>query len=129
VAESIIDHWCLTRGPVDLPLAIGRHPDHRLVFEIGARLASEGAVVTYYEDFPYVTVEGELERRLAELPSMIAELTDVTDVLDTRVRAISAYPSQLRSLFRADGMFRGPYDESVRHHAARIGGSDGRYYE
>ncbi len=129
IAESIIDDWRLTRGPVDLPLAIGRHPDHRLVFEIGARLAGEGAAVTFYEDFPYVMIEGELERRLAELPPMIAELTDVTDVLDARVRAISAYSSQLRSLSRADGMFRGPYDESVRRHAARLGGEAGRYYE
>ncbi|WP_322493921.1 hypothetical protein [Chloroflexus sp.] len=47
------------------PLGVGQHLDHQLTCRIAAQLA--GPVVMWYEDFPYVARDGELERRLAQL--------------------------------------------------------------
>jgi LmbE family N-acetylglucosaminyl deacetylase len=48
------------------PLAVGTHPDHRLVFEIGAALAHE-PFVWFYEDAPYAQVPALREDRLHQL--------------------------------------------------------------
>lgn len=49
------------------PLAIGRHVDHRLIFEILTKLAKKiNKKFTYYEDIPYRSQPGAREKRLAE---------------------------------------------------------------
>jgi LmbE family N-acetylglucosaminyl deacetylase len=40
------------------PVAIGGHPDHRLIRDVGLRLASEGHAVELYGDIPYIVRYG-----------------------------------------------------------------------
>jgi LmbE family N-acetylglucosaminyl deacetylase len=40
------------------PAAIGGHPDHELVRDVGLALAATGAAVTFYADLPYATEFG-----------------------------------------------------------------------
>lgn len=51
---------------VYFPLGVGAHPDHRLVFEVGAALAEEPCV-WFYEDVPYAQVRALREERLHQL--------------------------------------------------------------
>ncbi|HEX5661857.1 MAG TPA: PIG-L family deacetylase [Polyangiales bacterium] len=51
---------------VFFPLAVGAHPDHRLVFEVGAAFAEE-AFVWFYEDVPYAQVRALRDDRLHQL--------------------------------------------------------------
>jgi LmbE family N-acetylglucosaminyl deacetylase len=51
---------------VFFPLGVGGHPDHRLVFEVGAALADE-PFVWFYEDIPYAQVPALREDRLHQL--------------------------------------------------------------
>jgi LmbE family N-acetylglucosaminyl deacetylase len=50
-----------------VPLAVGHHVDHQILFEIGARIAEHrplGCEVRCYEDVPYVFIPYLLRRRL-----------------------------------------------------------------
>jgi LmbE family N-acetylglucosaminyl deacetylase len=51
---------------VFFPLAIGAHPDHRLVFEVGEAFAEE-PFVWFYEDVPYAEVRALRDDRLHAL--------------------------------------------------------------
>ncbi|MET0283208.1 MAG: PIG-L family deacetylase [Polyangiales bacterium] len=51
---------------VYFPLGVGGHPDHRLVFEVGAALADE-PFVWFYEDIPYAQVPALRSDRLHQL--------------------------------------------------------------
>jgi LmbE family N-acetylglucosaminyl deacetylase len=51
---------------VYFPLGIGGHPDHRLVFEVGAAVAQD-ADVWFYEDVPYALVRALRDERLHQL--------------------------------------------------------------
>jgi len=118
IAEDLCELAAITRASrVYVPLGIGGHVDHRLVHGAGASLARAGVEVWYYEDFPYVTVDGARERRLGELAvSVTAQTVDIAPVLERRIAAIGAYASQLATLFRADGPFPGPFERLVPKH-------------
>ncbi len=55
-----------TPAKVFFPMAIGGHPDHRLVFEVGCAFA-EDPHVWFYEDIPYAQVRALREERLHQL--------------------------------------------------------------
>lgn len=78
------------------PLGVGQHVDHQLTCRIAAQLAGP---VMWYEDFPYVAREGELERRLAQLDWPLRPLARAIDErMNARLAAIAAYASQLAEL-------------------------------
>lgn len=55
-----------------VPLAVGGHVDHRLVFEAGRALARSGRRVWAYEDAPYaIHTPGATAQQLAELEAAI----------------------------------------------------------
>ena len=93
-------------------------------------LVRAGAPVRFYEDYPYSGAAGSLEARLARLGAAFAvERVDVTPWLERRIRAIGAYTSQLRALFRPDGRVPGPYQDAVSRFAANVAGEPSRFAE
>lgn len=98
------------------PLGVGQHVDHQITYR--AALDGAGQPLAFYEDFPYVTVPGALERRLADLDEALSPRTRGIDAtLATKINTVHQYPSQLDELFGgADGMVRAvtDYAHSVR---------------
>lgn len=100
------------------PLAIGEHVDHVLV-----RLAVEALTpsdrLCYYEDFPYAEADETLKRADYFIARCIA-LT--RHEIETRVRAIACYASQVRVMFgSAEAM-----SDRLHRYIARVGGE--RYW-
>jgi len=59
-----------------LPLGVGHHPDHRVLFEAGRRLVAKGmsgCTLTYYEDIPHAFYSHLRNFRLASLGVMESE--------------------------------------------------------
>lgn len=92
-----------------VPLGIGSHVDHQLVFEAGRCLASQGVKVYAYEDCPYAihTPEGQ-RTRLAALDGKVGEpvLVPIAETLEQRLEAIACYESQVPVIFRFTHDFR-----------------------
>ncbi|WP_427914450.1 PIG-L deacetylase family protein [Ramlibacter sp. MMS24-I3-19] len=102
-----------------VPLGVGNHVDHQLVFEAGARLALRGVEVWAYEDLPYgIHTPASLPRRLAKLRGRLGEEVayPVANFLDRKIEAIGAYGSQLPVIFR----FTQDYAAAVRQHALAV---------
>jgi len=82
------------------PLAVGSHVDHAMCFLAADVLRRRGARILYYEDVPYATRAGALERRLADLDEdLVARAIDITPHLARRIEAASCYRSQLAGAF------------------------------
>lgn len=100
------------------PLAIGGHVDHVLVRRAVEALTPSDRLC-YYEDFPYAEAGEPLERADPLVARCIA-LT--THEIETRVRAIACYASQVRVMFgSAEAM-----SDRLRRYIARVGGE--RYW-
>lgn len=84
-----------------VPLAIGNHVDHQIVFMVGRRLAELGRGVCCYADLPYALDEPSYRRRLSQLgdPRPCSQAISA-ELFDRRWRAIERYESQLHVLFR-----------------------------
>jgi LmbE family N-acetylglucosaminyl deacetylase len=52
----VLRRLCLDLGGILLlsPMGIGNHVDHQITAQVAGRLASNGATLLFYEDFPYV---------------------------------------------------------------------------
>jgi len=112
-------------GPETLvtgPLAIGRHVDHQAIYAAMPLLAARGVRVRGYEDYPYAADEEEYRTRMAapDLVGARAEVVDIAPWLETKVRAIGCYASQLHSLFPDI-----PMPEAVRAYGNLVAGSTG----
>lgn len=110
------------------PLAIGHHVDHQAAFLAATRLAHAGYSVAFYEDFPYVTVDGALGQRLTELGGQEAFSTtmiSIDSVLARKIAAIDAYASQLTVLFGDSPSMA----QAVISYAERLQPTGGRYGE
>ncbi|MDB4956497.1 MAG: LmbE family protein [Myxococcales bacterium] len=131
LAHDVEALWRSTANArVYLPLGIGGHVDHQVCYLAGDRLIAAGAIVAFYEDFPYTTVSGRFQARLAQLGQPFSfDVTEITDWMPQRIEAIRCYASQLSGLFDPDGPFPGPYEMLVRRHAAAIGGGNHRLCE
>jgi hypothetical protein len=106
------------RGQIVAPLAVGNHVDHQIV-----RQAAEeafGGELLYYEDYPYVAVEGALERVIAPgdegWEARVVTLDEAA--MTAKIEAVAAYASQLSSFF-AD---HADLEAQLRSHAQRSGG-------
>jgi len=109
---------------VFVPLGIGSHVYHQLVFEAGRCLAAQGVEVYAYEDCPYAihTPEGR-QTRLAAVNRKVGEpvLVPIADTLKRRLEAIACYASQLPVIFR----FTQDYYRAVTGFACEVGGALG----
>jgi LmbE family N-acetylglucosaminyl deacetylase len=109
---------------VFVPLGVGSHVDHQLVFEAGRRLAARGIDVYAYEDCPYaIHTPAGVEARLNSLGKAVGEpvIVPIGDGLEKRIEAIACYGSQVPVIFRFTADFRG----AVAEFARRVGGSLG----
>lgn len=109
---------------VFVPLAVGDHVDHQLVFETGRRLAQRGVDVWAYEDLPYaIHTPAGLSERLRAVDGAVKgpTLLPIAGTLDRKLDAIAAYASQLPVIFR----FTDDYRAAVRGHAVSVGGAEG----
>ncbi|HZY20263.1 MAG TPA: PIG-L family deacetylase [Ramlibacter sp.] len=107
-----------------VPLGVGRHVDHQLVFAAGRRLAARGVEVWAYEDLPYgIHTPSALPARLQELGAAVgpALLQPVGPGLPAKLEAIAAYATQVPVIFRFTSDFR----SAVRAHALAAGGESG----
>lgn len=102
-----------------VPLAIGNHVDHQIVYLVGRLLAMRGWRVYAYEDFPYAVLGDDAMRRLAAVTDEIgeAETWSVGATLARRVEAIAAYSSQLPVIFR----FTADWPGVIATHAWALG--------
>lgn len=85
-----------------VPLGIGEHVDHQLVYRVGQVLVSRGWRVMAYEDFPYAILGDANERRHALITGEVGtpEVRSIAATLMRRLDAIAAYGSQLPVIFR-----------------------------
>ncbi len=82
------------------PLAVGSHIDHAMCFLAASALRRRGVRILYYEDVPYATRAGALDRRIADLEDdLVASTIDVTPHLTRRIEAASCYRSQVVGAF------------------------------
>jgi LmbE family N-acetylglucosaminyl deacetylase len=96
---------------VFVPLGIGSHVDHQLVFEAGRCLAAQGVEVYAYEDCPYAIHTSEGRRtRLAALDGKVGDpvLVPIADTLEQRLEAIACCASQVPVIFRFTRTSAGP---------------------
>ncbi len=104
------------------PLGIGRHVDHQALFMAMGILAARGHRVRGYEDFPYAADDAEYAVRMEspELAQATPEIIDIAPWLETKIRAIACYRSQLPSLFRDM-----PMADAVRAYGVHVAGGRG----
>ena len=106
-----------------VPLAIGNHVDHQIVFQVGEILAARGLRVLAYEDFPYALLGDARARRLAALGDTLGEpeLVSIAATLPRRIGAIEAYRTQVPTIFR----FTDNWPAVVTAWAREVGGGRG----
>lgn len=101
---------------VYVPLAVGSHVDHQLVFEAGAVLAARGVEVWAYEDLPYaIHSPGAVNKRLDALRGRLGplRLVPISASEQAKLRAVGCYGSQLPVIFR----FTSDWREALRDYA------------
>ncbi|HVA90428.1 MAG TPA: hypothetical protein VNL71_11370, partial [Chloroflexota bacterium] len=104
-----------------LPLAIGGHVDHLIVFDTAALLAAEGYKVCYYEDIPYAENPRLVRQRSAAFQGWNPILDEFNEPhLAAKLNACAYYRSQLWSLFGGETAMRA----KLAAHAQRTGTGD-----
>jgi len=84
---------------VHVPLAAGAHVDHWLTRLAAERWLSPASLV-YYEEYPYSRSENQLATALGDLREWRSHTVSLTpEDVDTRIRAISRYQSQMSTFF------------------------------
>ncbi|MFO0696092.1 MAG: PIG-L family deacetylase [Polyangiales bacterium] len=64
-----VERFAAPEATVHFPLAIGAHPDHRIVFEVGWQLSTLHDV-RFYEDVPYALFPSFVTQRLSHLAGL-----------------------------------------------------------
>lgn len=117
-------HQRLPHARFYAPLGVGSHVDHLITHTVAQDLG--GGQVAFYEDFPYVTVDGALDQRLANIDQALEHETILIDsTLEQKIVAIDAYASQLNILFGGSAAMA----QSVTHYAQSLDPVDGTYAE
>jgi LmbE family N-acetylglucosaminyl deacetylase len=91
-----------------VPLGIGEHVDHQVVYRAGRALAAAGWRVLAYADFPYAILGEATAARLARVKGEVGPPVSrsIRDTLDRRLAAIGTYRSQLPVIFRFNADWR-----------------------
>jgi hypothetical protein len=83
-----------------VPLGIGQHIDHVLLFEVGQTLSRAGYAVAFYEDFPYALQTAAYQHRLAAVSHLQATVVYLDEAaLLAKIDAFNYYRSQIPMLF------------------------------
>lgn len=90
-----------SHGEMVVPLTLGNHVDHQLT-RLAAEVAFGHKALLFYEDYPYAQIPGARQQVIpdgtSEWQETIVELNE--EALATKIKAISAYQSQLSTFFR-----------------------------
>src|SRR5215213_9986346 len=117
-------HGRVPRATFYAPLGVGNHVDHQIVHAAARDAAS--AVMAFYEDFPYMLWAGAFEQRMRALRQpFIASTIDIDTTLTRKIGAISAYASQLSSLFEEPAALA----QIVTNYAENLRTENGTYGE
>jgi LmbE family N-acetylglucosaminyl deacetylase len=101
------------------PLAAGNHVDHQLVRDVALALEGPSHSIVFYEDYPYVERPGDLTKALHTMSPATwrAEVQPLSEqCLQTKVKAIAVYSSQLGTLFNGEEMMA----QRVRDYALTV---------
>lgn len=111
----VLRRLCLDLGSILLvsPMGIGHHVDHQITAQVAVRLASAGAPLLFYEDFPYVadprSGRGDHdgpEAALARLHLRPARHFALPVDVDGKMTLLRHYASQVPVLFGDDNGMR-----------------------
>jgi LmbE family N-acetylglucosaminyl deacetylase len=106
-------HAAYPRAMIVMPLAIGGHQDHRVLFQ-AARDVLEHDTLLFYEDFPYVAYLPEEAKDLAWSHHLTPLEVDISHCLEQRIQVAGFYQSQLAMLFYPPSSFRDMIREYAR---------------
>lgn len=108
-----------------IPLGVGRHVDHQVVYAEGIAFNDAGAQVVWYEDAPYAVQPEAVAARFAELAEQFeARIVAIDGMLPRKLAAIAAYRSQVPKLFKDL-----PMEQVMTDYAAHVAGAQGGYAE
>lgn len=111
------------------PLGIGRHVDHLIAFEVGARLLRRGLCVLFYEDFPYAADPEARALRLGQCFTLKAVTRQFSlEDLRGKVEAFSYYRSQIPMLFGTEVRMRSAMLSFARNSSGEQGLIAERYW-
>ena len=111
----VLRRICLDLGSILLlsPMGIGHHVDHQIAAQVARRLASQGATLLFYEDFPYVADarigRGDQDGPLAALARQhLTPLKHFVVPVDVegKMALLRHYASQVPALFGDDDGMR-----------------------
>ena len=124
IAEAVRATGLLTRETTLIgPLGAGRHVDHQAVFAALMLLAPDVAAIWLYEDFPYAARNTDaVQSSLAAigLTNSVPHTHDISGWLQTKIRAIACYTSQVPILFPETSM-----PDAVHAYAEVVAGEAG----
>ena len=126
LVESVESQFDSFESRLYVPLGIGEHVDHQLVFEAGNRFREDGKDVVFYEDFPYTARPSSHERRMAALDRLSAATVILgEDELLAKIEAFGYYRSQIDMLFGDARQMPVAFIDYAR----TVAGRDGRFGE
>ena len=111
----VLRRLCLDLGRVLLlsPMGIGHHVDHQIAAQVAVRLATAGAALLFYEDFPYVadarTGHGNHDgphEALARLHLAATRHFSVPVDVNAKMALLRHYATQMSALFGDDKSMR-----------------------
>ena len=126
LAHEIEMSFDLSNTRIYVPLGIGSHVDHRLVFEAGNSYRKAGHDVIFYEDFPYAAKQLNHAQQTASSEKLrAATVTLSEDDLLAKIEAFSYYRSQIDMLFGDNNAMLSAFIDYARS----VAGRDGRFGE
>lgn len=103
-----------------LPLGVGSHVDHLVVYAAGLAVHKQGGNIVWYEDAPYAVDPELVTQRLAMLPDAFEPVVvQIGPVLGRKLEAIAAYRSQIGKLFKDPNH---PMEQVMTEYAAAVAG-------
>lgn len=92
-------HALAPRATFYVPLGVGDHVDHQLVYD-ATIIGGWGHASAFYEDIPYVCRSGALEARMSKLQrQFVPSIIDIDSTLNRKFGSIACYASQINELF------------------------------
>ena len=92
------------KATIYIPLAVGNHVDHQITRQCIEGWDIPATRIVYYEDFPYVTGEGELEKIINLRDGWQSEVHPMETIeLEVKKDAVLQYVSQISTFWQSPG--------------------------
>jgi LmbE family N-acetylglucosaminyl deacetylase len=105
------------RAQIVVPLSLGSHRDHRLVFQASLDVLDRKHLL-FFEDFPYATYQADELSELVQLYHLTPIEVDISQYLEQRIRVAECYQSQLPALYQSSSHFL----DLIREYTSTLGG-------